>query len=933
MDQSILLYSILLSALIGGSQACYCERYPWTPWSSCSSSCNYGTQRRERQIVQDKYYEENYCDRLCSKHESRACNQQMCPINCLLSDFGPWSECDPCVKKQFRVRSLLRPSQFGGQPCTEQLATSQRCYPTKLCNIEDVDCKNKFKCDSGRCIAMNLLCNGENDCGDNSDEKNCDRQKRVCNRVYQPIPSVQLMGNGFHFLAGEPRGEVLDNTFTGGKCKTVKSSRTSNPYRVPANIESVNFEVNNEEDDLKTDFYSNLIALGNGYAQSSSAYAGGQGRSGIPLLWSTSRKERITQQSSFKKAIKASHEKDSSFIRVHKVISVLNFTMKPTELQLSDVFLKALNHLPLQYNYASYSRLFDDFGTHYFTSGSMGGTYDLLYQYSREELKNSGLTEETSQHCVYIETVKWWFFFKKKQVENRCTSNTMSEHYEGSFLQGAEKSLSLVRGGRSEYAAALAWEKKGASPEETIFTEWLQSVKENPAVVDFELASILDLVKNIPCAVTKRKNLKKALLEYAEKFDPCKCAPCPNNGRPTLSGTECLCVCQSGTYGENCEKRAPDYTSNEIDGAWSCWSPWSPCDVTYKRRRTRECNNPLPQNGGKPCVGEQEQEEDCSFSIFENRGDLCINDDETLKEVDIDEVDPESGCVKPIPPENGFLRSEKRLYSVGEEVEVACMMGFNLVGYPYLRCLPDQTWRQEDVECQRVGCLKPFVQEGFSITPYKSVYDIGDTIKLSCPHGFVITGPSNYICGKKSWEPAIPSALTCKQGVLTHMSNCGPGRKLVESQCVCMSPEEDCSHYSEDLCVFNSDSNHYFTKPSCNFLAEKCTNTQKLHFLSVGSCQDGPQLEQAIERIKLSFNSTKKEPCGYDTCYDWEDCSASTYTCVCLMPYQCPKNGKQDYCIRIGSSKTEKTVNSCVLGALNCAQKKVEIVHHGQCSA
>lgn len=65
--------------------------------------------------------------------------------------------------------------------------------------------------------------------------------------------------------------------------------------------------------------------------------------------------------------------------------------MKESDLQLSDIFLKALNSLPLEYNYALYSRIFDDFGTHYYTSGKMGGTYDILYQYSSEELQNSGM--------------------------------------------------------------------------------------------------------------------------------------------------------------------------------------------------------------------------------------------------------------------------------------------------------------------------------------------------------------------------------------------------------------------------------------------------------------------------------------------------------------------------------------------------------------
>ena len=35
-------------------------------------------------------------------------------------------------------------------------------------------CKDdEFRCDSGACVSKELLCNGANDCGDMSDEKNC----------------------------------------------------------------------------------------------------------------------------------------------------------------------------------------------------------------------------------------------------------------------------------------------------------------------------------------------------------------------------------------------------------------------------------------------------------------------------------------------------------------------------------------------------------------------------------------------------------------------------------------------------------------------------------------------------------------------------------------------------------------------------------------
>ncbi|GAB1299214.1 Complement component C6 [Apodemus speciosus] len=832
MDRHLTLCLILLIILIDKSEACFCDHYPWAHWSSCSKSCNSGTQSRWRQIVVNDYYRENSCDELCTKQQTRQCNLQTCPINCVLGDYGTWSDCDPCTEKQVKVRSVLRPSQFGGQPCTEPLVTFQPCVPSKLCKIEETDCKNKFLCDSGRCIPSKLECNGENDCGDNSDERDCGRTKPVCPRTYAPIPSVQLMGTGFHFLAGEPRGEVLDNSFTGGICKVIKSSRTSNPYRIPANLENINFEVQAIEDDLKTDFYKDLTTLGNNKNEARKLSGEEKDVFNVPIFYSSKKSESSRHNSAFKKAIEASHKKDSSFVRIHKVIKVLNFTMKKTDLQLSDVFLKALARLPLEYNSALYSRIFDDFGTHYFTSGSLGGKYDLLYQFSRQELKNSevslcspgcpgthsvdqaglklrnlpasasqmlglkGLTEEQTQNCVRYETKKRFLFFTKTYKEDRCTTNKLSEKYEGSFLQGAEKSISLVQGGRSLQAAALAWEKGTSGPEQNVFSEWLESVKENPAVVDYELAPITDLVRNIPCAVTKRNNLRKALQEYAAKFDPCQCAPCPNNGRPRLLGTECLCVCQSGTYGENCESRSPDYKS----------------------------------------VGQP-----------------CISDDEEMKEVDLAEPEADSGCPRPPLPENAFIWNEKRLYSVGEEVEISCLTGFKAVGYQYFRCLPDRTWRQGDVECQRTACLKPVVQDVLTISPFQRVYKIGESIELTCPRGFTVAGPSRYTCEGDSWTPPISDSLTCKKDILTKsMGLCRPGQKQSGSECICMSPEEDCR--------------------------------------------------------------------------------AQTSNCVCLLPPQCSKDENQLYCVKVGSSMRGKTVNICTVGAVRCANRRVEILNPGRCS-
>lgn len=55
------------------------------------------------------------------------------------------------------------------------------------------------------------------------------------------------------------------------------------------------------------------------------------------------------------------------------------------------------------------------------------------------------------------------------------------------MVQGAEKSISLVQGGRSKEAANLVWEKGTSAPDKRAFTEWLESVKDNPVVIDFKV--------------------------------------------------------------------------------------------------------------------------------------------------------------------------------------------------------------------------------------------------------------------------------------------------------------------------------------------------------------------------------------------------------------------------------------------------------------
>ncbi|VDI01369.1 Hypothetical predicted protein [Mytilus galloprovincialis] len=53
-----------------------------------------------------------------------------------------------------------------------------------------------------------------------------------------------------------------------------------------------------------------------------------------------------------------------------------------------------------------------------------------------------------------------------------------------------------------------------------------------------------------------------------------------------------------------------------VKGVWSLWASWGECSVTCEdgiRTRRRECNHPPPNNGGKPCPGNDVDYKNCTM--------------------------------------------------------------------------------------------------------------------------------------------------------------------------------------------------------------------------------------------------------------------------------------------------------------------------------
>ncbi|WAR29734.1 HMCN1-like protein, partial [Mya arenaria] len=77
---------------------------------------------------------------------------------------------------------------------------------------------------------------------------------------------------------------------------------------------------------------------------------------------------------------------------------------------------------------------------------------------------------------------------------------------------------------------------------------------------------------------------------------------------PTYGGKPCL--------GSRTGTKACTMVACPVDGHWSTWSDWATCDVTCgtgTHLRSRGCTNPAPKNGGRQCVGNSTDTEECEM--------------------------------------------------------------------------------------------------------------------------------------------------------------------------------------------------------------------------------------------------------------------------------------------------------------------------------
>uniref|UniRef100_H2Z9R3 MACPF domain-containing protein n=1 Tax=Ciona savignyi TaxID=51511 RepID=H2Z9R3_CIOSA len=528
----------------------------WTGWVSCTVSCGSGTQTRSRRITRHPANGGSGCGALS---QSRACNQHRCPIHCSWGEWGNWSSCTSCYPGgRSRTRSVTTAAMFGGDQCSgSSVNTDFTCTPTG--NTEEcpemVECPtSQYSCNDGlTCIRKHLRCNGDDDCTDYSDEGDCPAAvRKACgNDDVTDIPYIDIAGASYDITLGEEIGTVLDNRQYGGRCSRVRSGEHNQVFRRPANIQSFRFQTHASTTftsvsyESSKSFYESERGNMERKLEASSSFSFGD-------IFSLSGGATKTRNSKVLRILDRGTSSDVKYFRVFSDIVLSRFRTMRRSLMLSPLLRRRIQDLPSTYDPAKYSEIIADYGTHFYSSGVLGGRYEYIYRFSKADLRQSGLTDEEQKNCLSTEaSFKLLKLFGGKGGTTRCSTNLLSRKHNGSFTLAAKEAISNVIGGQSHRAGALSFFSNNV-PNRNAYQLWLDSIRLNPAAIDFTLSPISSIIPDN----TKRANLERALNEYLSKYDVTKCTGgCENSGRPVvvMDGSICECLCTSGHSGPACE--------------------------------------------------------------------------------------------------------------------------------------------------------------------------------------------------------------------------------------------------------------------------------------------------------------------------------------------------------------------------------------------
>ncbi|XP_051989612.1 complement component C8 beta chain [Xyrauchen texanus] len=547
---------------------------------------------------------------VCSSENRNTQKQSLGPVDCLMSEWSSWTRCDPCHKKRYRYATVIQPSEFGGEPCHDHGREEEPCTPPSRysCQTRTPLCQG-FRCTiTGRCVLEGLLCNGDDDCGDGSDEQKCDKVHKACNQPTKEYYGIENLAKGINILNGNLEAVVLDNRYYAGSClpNFIQDVR----FRKPYNLQQYTIESKGSYD-FKLEAFESYSDFSTSESKATLSKTSVSIGIAFPNVFEFGFNYNDHKYKKSVKKMRSFAGTKKKFIRAHSELELARYALKTEKLMLHPEFLSRLHSLPLEYTYGEYRQLYSDYGTHFIKEAMLGGDFEYTVVLNEEKLEKSGYTLDDTKNCIQLGLkvgVNIDGLYVSGGLSGGGCKGLLKELGDSSVSNEMVEDLIIkVRGGDSETVSRLAAKEL---PTPDIMQQWGDAVFYNPDFINRKIEPLYELVssRDISDANILKKNLRRALAEYLREISSCRCSPCLNNGIALLKGSRCVCVCPAGFRGVSCEITQRKVMA--VDGSWSCWSSWSTC-TERTQSRTRQCNNPAPQNGGVTCLGPQEESADC----------------------------------------------------------------------------------------------------------------------------------------------------------------------------------------------------------------------------------------------------------------------------------------------------------------------------------
>ncbi|KAL7985038.1 hypothetical protein Chor_003608 [Crotalus horridus] len=369
--------------------------------------------------------------------------------------------------------------------CTGNIWDREACEPREPCDVEQ-SCGNDFQCqETGRCIKRHLVCNGELDCRDGSDETDCDGAVSTC-EYPDPVPGIERVSSGFNILTQKPALLVYDPKYFGGQCETVYNGEWRE-LKYDSTCEHLYYGDDEKyfRKSYNVHFYQFLAQADTGV---SSEYYDDSAELLRAIKKDTSRNAGFTVGIGLA-SVPVSLELGLTLSKASGTLN--NFTqykekMRRDNIYLDEDMLQSLIELPEEYNYGMYSRFIDDYGTHFMTSGTIGGIFEYILVVNKDKMTSSEIKKDYVNSCFGASIGLSFPFQETLDVNtkvnfNKCGSAGGMGGEDKEKKSVIEDIIPRVEGGDASSIARIMENKSSVA-----YRYWGRSLKLNPTIIDFE---------------------------------------------------------------------------------------------------------------------------------------------------------------------------------------------------------------------------------------------------------------------------------------------------------------------------------------------------------------------------------------------------------------------------------------------------------------